>query len=88
MKQACLTLQVDRTVYQKAIAVARPTLTAMGIPDEIAASLERYSLNENDCINFAMKVAEQLRSVGLKIPARSALDTPASYIAKLEETNP
>ena len=61
MKQACLTLQVDRTLYQRALAAARPTLSVLGIPDAVAASLERYSLNENDCIDFAIKVAEQLR---------------------------
>jgi hypothetical protein len=87
MKQACLTLQVDRTLYQRALAAARPTLSVLGIPDAVAASLERYSLNENDCIDFAIKVAEQLRPAGLSVPPRSAADTPGVYIAKLMNAN-
>jgi hypothetical protein len=48
MKQACLTVKVDRSIYNKALAAARPTMSILGIPDSIAASIERYSLNEND----------------------------------------
>ncbi|MBR1276075.1 hypothetical protein [Bradyrhizobium sp. AUGA SZCCT0283] len=88
MKQACLTVGVDRAVYQRALSAAKPTLTVLGIPDTVAASLERYSLNENDCIDFTMKVAQQLRSAGLSVPARTATDTPAAYIAKLINANP
>ena len=88
MKQACLTLGVDRAVYQRALSAARPTLTILGVPDTVAASIERYSLNENDCIDFAMKVAQQLRSAGLSVPARAATDTPPAYITKLINANP
>lgn len=87
MKQACLTLQVDRAVFQKALAAAKPTLSILGIPDTVAASLERYSLNENDCIDFAIKVAKELQPVGLSVPPRGATDTPAAYVAKLMNAN-
>jgi hypothetical protein len=88
MKQACLTVAVDRAVYQRALAAARPTLTIIGIPDNVAASLERYSLNENDCLDFTVRVALQIRTAGLSIPARSSTDTPAAYITKLINANP
>lgn len=87
VKQACLTLQVDRMVYQSALAAARPTLTAVGVPDAVAASVERYTLNGNDCIDFAMKVAQVIKPAGLNVPARGAIDTPMSYLQKLIAAN-
>ncbi|MGH1556973.1 hypothetical protein ACRAWD_02570 [Caulobacter segnis] len=36
----------------------------MGIPDAVAASAERYTLNGNDCIDFAMKVAQIIKPAG------------------------
>lgn len=87
MKQACLTLKVDRIVYERALAAARPTLVILGIPDQVAGSLERYSLNENDCVDFAIKVAQQLRTAGLSVPNRNSVETPAQYISKLVAAN-
>lgn len=88
IKQACLTVKVDRAVYQAALNAARPTLTAVGVPDVVAASAERYTLNGNDCVDFAIKVAQVIKPVGLKVPARDATDTPMSYLKKLIAANP
>jgi len=88
LKQDCLTLQLDRDVYQRAIATARPTLTVLGIPDQVAASVERYSLSGNDCMDFILRVAQPLKSAGLSIPARGATDTPLDYIRKMTAANP
>ena len=87
LKQDCLTLQVDREVYQKSISAARPTLTVLGIPDQAAASVERYSLSGNDCMDFIMRVAQPLKPAGLSIPPRGATDTPLDYIRKLTAAN-
>lgn len=88
VKQDCLTVKVDRSVYRQALAAARPTLTAVGIPDNAAATAERYALNGNDCIDFILRIAETLRSAGLTVPARSATDTPMQYVRKLVSANP
>ncbi len=88
LKQTCLTVLVDRSIYQKALAAAKPTLSSLGIPDNVAASLERYSLNENDCIDFTIKVAQQVKSAGLSVPSRKPTDTPTAYIVKLINANP
>ena len=87
MKQACLTIKVDRSVFVAALAAARPTLTLLGIPEAVAASAESYALNGNDCVDFAIRIAQVLRPVGLSVPARTAVDTPASYIQKLLTAN-
>ncbi|MDQ2762520.1 MAG: hypothetical protein M3Y22_03230, partial [Pseudomonadota bacterium] len=57
LEEACLTVQVNHSDYFKALIVAQPTLTAIGIPADVAASVERYSLGSDDCIAFALKVA-------------------------------
>ncbi|MFG1289854.1 hypothetical protein [Xanthobacter versatilis] len=88
LKQGCLTLKVDRDTYHRAIEAARPTLSALGIPDDLAASAERYSLSGNDCMDFIIKVAQPLKSVGLSAPPRTATDTPLRYIQKMIATNP
>ncbi|MDN8618923.1 hypothetical protein [Variovorax ginsengisoli] len=85
--QACLTVKVDREVYERAVAAARPTLTAIGLPDGVAAAAESYALNDNDCVDYAMRVAKAVELVGLKVPARAAMDLPADYIAKLKAAN-
>lgn len=88
MKQACLTALVDRADYNAAVAAARPTLTHLGIADALAASVERYSLNENDCIDFIVRVARALTPIGLNVPQRTAADRPLSYVEKLKQANP
>ena len=88
LMQACLTVKVDRDAYERAVAAARPTLTAIGLPDGLAAAAEIYSLNENDCIDLALRVAKTLVSAGLNVPDRGAADLPAGYIAKLKAANP
>ena len=87
MKQACLTVKVDRAVYVQALAAARPTLSMVGVPDALAASAERYSLNANDCIDFALKVAQPIRAKGLIVPTRTPTDLPSTYVRKLIDAN-
>lgn len=87
-KQDCLTVKVNRATYQQALAAAQPTLTALGVPANVAASAERYSLNGNDCIDFAVRVAGALRPAGLSVPARAAADTPMGFIRRLIAANP
>ena len=88
LRQACLTVKVDRAVYAKAIAAAQPTLTVLGVPADVAASIERYSLGSNDCLVFADKVAQTIKPAGLVVPVRSPTDTPNSWINKLIAANP
>lgn len=88
IQQTCLMVKMDREAYEKAVKAARPTLTALGIPDSLAASAENYSLNSNDCIDFAVRVANSLKDIGLNVPTRTATDTPGSYIAKFSAANP
>ena len=85
--QACLTVKVDRETYERAVGAARPTLTAIGLPDGVAAAAESYALNGNDCIDYAMRVAKAMEPAGLRVPARSAKDLPADYIAKVKAAN-
>lgn len=85
--QACLTVAVDREAYERAVAAARPTLTAIGLSDGVAAAAESYALNDNDCVDYAMRVAKALEPAGLKVPARAATDLPADYIAKMKASN-
>ena len=87
LKQACLTAKVDRVVFDRAVAAARPTLTALGIDAATAATLERYSLNGQDCMDFLMRVARQLAPAGLTVPPRAATDLPAGYVGKLIAAN-
>jgi hypothetical protein len=88
MKQACLTAKVDRVVYNQALAAAQPTLTRLGFPASVAASMERYTLGSNDCVTFAERVAATLKAAGLTVPTRSPTDTPATWINKLIASNP
>ena len=71
----------------RALDAARPTLSVLGIPDVVAASIERYSLSGSDCMDFIIKVAGPLRPAGLKLPARTALDVPLTYIQKIVAEN-
>lgn len=87
LKQNCLTLQVDREIYQRALAAARPTLSALGIPDAVAASAERYTLSGNDCMDFIGRVAQPLKAVGLVLPPRGPTDAPLDYIRKMSVAN-
>jgi hypothetical protein len=87
MKQACMTVVLDRDDYRRAVEAARPTLTAIGMTDREAASLERYTLNGNDCIDFVIRIARTLGSSGLNVPARRATDLPASYLSRLAADN-
>jgi hypothetical protein len=88
MKQACLTAKVDRAVYNQAVAAAQPTLTKLGFPASLAASMERYTLGSNDCVTFVEKVAVTLKTAGLTVPVRNSTDTPATWINKLIASNP
>lgn len=88
LRQACLNLKIDRAVYQRALSAARPTLMALGLPDELAGSAESYALNRNDCIEFAIQVAEPMKAVGLNVPERTLIDMPAAYISRMIEANP
>jgi hypothetical protein len=87
LKQACLTVQVDRARYQDALMAARPTLVILGIPDNVAASAERYSLSGNDCLDFMIRVAQTLRAAGLVVPSRTSTDTPMTFVQKLIAAN-
>lgn len=88
VKQACLTVKVDRAVFQNAVSAAQPTLSKLGFPATVASSMERYSLGSNDCITFAERVATAIKPAGLTVPTRSPVDTPASWINKLIASNP
>lgn len=85
--QACLTVKVDREAYERAVAAARPTFTTIGLPDGVAAAAESYALNDNDCVDYAMRVAKALEPAGLTVPARAATDFPADYVAKMKAAN-
>lgn len=87
LKEACLVVRVDRLTYDKGLAAAQPTLTMLGLPADLAASVERYSLESNDCITFAMRVATALKPAGLAVPVRTAVDTPEGWIKKLVTAN-
>jgi hypothetical protein len=86
-QQQCLTVTVNRIDYDRAVSAARPTLTALGVPDQHATYGESYSLNEADCVDYVVKVASSLKGAGLNVPARSATDTPFRYIDKLLTAN-
>jgi hypothetical protein len=88
VKQDCLVVKVNNSDYARALVASRPTLATLGIPEAVAASLERYTLGSNDCLTFAERVASALAPAGLKVPARTPIDTPATWIRKLIAANP
>jgi len=88
VKQACLSVLVDRTVYNNAVQAARPALVLLGLPDNLAAYVESYRLGDNDCITFLMNVANTVKAAGLKVPPRTASDRPLGYVQKLIAFNP
>jgi hypothetical protein len=87
IRQNCLVVKVNRSSFNAAVAAAQPTLTSIGLNPQLAAAVERYTLGTNDCITFAEKVANSLKTSGLVVPPRTALDTPAGWIKKLVTAN-
>lgn len=88
IRQECLTVTVNRDIYEKARVAARPRLTALGLTDAAAARLESYRLGNDDCLAFILDVARAIAPAGFRVPPRATTDLPLAYIGKLRAANP
>ncbi|MFC3430872.1 hypothetical protein [Sphingobium fuliginis] len=87
IRERCLSAKVNKEDYEAAIARTSNPLAKMGIgrpTDEVA---ELYKLAENDCMSFAIDIANLLKPRGLKVPARGRTELPMAYIQRLIAAN-
>ena len=87
VKQNCLDVVVNREDYDRAKAFADDPLSNLGVTPSPGIVFENYKLGADDCISFAIQVANSLSGVGLMVPTRQALDLPMAYELKLISAN-
>jgi hypothetical protein len=85
VKEQCLVLLVNKAEFDRAYAVALPYGAVPAFKDVRYAA--RYSLASNDCVTFAVRVAQLFAAGGLKVPERKLTDTPAAYLRRLVDAN-
>lgn len=87
IRQECLTVRVNRSIYRAAYSQSLPSITRMGLTTEGLARFESYRLGSNDCITFASEVAATLVAAGLQVPERKSTDLPIDFIQKIQNLN-
>lgn len=87
IRQNCLDVQVDKSDYDRARAFSSSWLAQLGIGPANGIVLQAYKLGADDCMTFAIDVANALTGKGLNVPARNALELPEAYIRRLADAN-
>jgi hypothetical protein len=70
LKEQCLIAQVNREDYNKALALAKNPLAALGLDASDAPVRLAYSLGAQDCMTFMIHVMQSIGGSTLKIPSR------------------
>lgn len=83
----CLIIKVNKEDYDRAYALTVSPLTKLGLVRGNVTVFQAYQLAAEDCVGFTISVAKTLEPRGLKVPARAALEGPASYIQRLIGAN-
>lgn len=85
--QQCLTVQVDRKDYEYARITRNVQEELSELLDLKITIFEDYSLGSEDCMAFAISVAETLRDNGLAVPERKDTELPMDYVLRLIRGN-
>jgi hypothetical protein len=83
VQERCLVTKVDRKVFDAAWSVAAPLAGIPGL--EGVRFRGTYTLGDKDCMDFMVKVANQLK--GVKVPQRGATEFPQPYMRRLIDVN-
>lgn len=87
VKQNCLDIVVNKEDFDKARAHADDPLQKLGFSQASGIVFEAYKLGANDCMTFAIDVANVLKPRGLKVPDRTTGEFPAAYVQRLIGAN-
>ncbi|MCU7646881.1 hypothetical protein [Pseudomonas piscis] len=85
-QEQCLVLAVNQGDYDRAFALARPSMEQIaGNMTSAGPLLLGYSLGANDCMTLAIGVAKIFP--GIKVPERKATELPMDYVRRLIDSN-
>lgn len=87
IKQQCLTLQVNKSDYDKAYGVTVQPLKNMGIEFDEAKPIQKaYSLGAEDCVGFLTTQVNFFASK-VVVPPRKSGELPLDYIRRFIDSN-
>ncbi len=87
IKQNCLNAKVNKSEYDKAIALTKDPLASLGLSRDGAIIFQAYKLGDKDCMSFMIKVAAVLKPNGLNVPDRGATELPMDYMVRFIGAN-
>ena len=82
----CLRVVVNKSTFDTIKPIVTDPLADMGLSTGLPIA-QGYRLNSEDCVSFAISVAERLEHLGLVVPPRGAVEFPAPYIQRLIAAN-
>jgi hypothetical protein len=87
-KQECLTIQLNKDMFESAYSAAFQPLAKLGIKfDESLPIQKAYSLAAEDCVQFVVSLAQRFAAQELKVPARTSAEFPLPYLRRFIESN-
>ena len=85
-QEQCLVLAVNQGDYDKAFALARPSIEKIiGNKTPMGPLLLAYSLGADDCMGLAISTAKAFK--GVQVPERKPTELPMNYVRRLIDTN-
>jgi hypothetical protein len=85
-QERCLVLAVNRGDYDRAFALAHPSIESIiGNKTPSGPLLLAYTLGANDCMELAIATAKTFK--GVTVPDRQATELPMNYVRRLIDSN-
>lgn len=86
--ERCLVMKVGKTDFEKAYGLATARVDRLTPnPTNWPPTSLSYRLGTQDCMQYAIAVADLFKSKGLHIPQRGATELPMTYLRRLIEAN-
>ncbi len=86
--ERCLVMKVGKADFEAAYALATARAASFTPnPANWPPTSLSYRLGSQDCMHYAISVAELFKSKGLRIPQRGATEMPLAYVRRLIEAN-
>ena len=86
--ERCLVMKVSKADFETAYALATARVgTLTPNPANWPPTTLSYRLGAQDCMQYAIEVAEGFKSKGLRVPQRGATELPMPYLRRLIEAN-
>ncbi|HAS6793744.1 TPA: hypothetical protein N3C02_004219 [Vibrio parahaemolyticus] len=78
---------MNKADYERAFELAASPLEKLGLAGDNDLVLRSYALSENDCMTFMIEVADELKPLGLNVPARGEIELPLKYMERVISSN-